>query len=158
MNCTVQIRILQFFLLSKASLPCNRTLISLSWLSDGRDLSRFIKSFIKISWTSLKNWHCRKKCNVVLASTLQGHNRFKVSSKFCRNLFSRKWLGPNLNLVSNFIPTWSWMLRIFFSLGLIKFSRALRKMSQGRQLCFSESSLFHSLMTLGPTIKRSKCV
>ena len=126
MNCIVQIRILWFFLLSEASLPYNRILISLSWLSDGRDLSMFIKSFIRISRIPLKNWHHRKKCNVFSASMLPEHNGFKVSSKLCQNFCSRKWLSPNLNLVSNFIPTWSWMLKILFSLGLIKFSRALQ--------------------------------
>ena len=128
MICIVQIRILRFFLLSKASLSYNRIMIRLSWLSDGRDLSMFIKSFIRISRIPLKNWHHRKKCNVFSASMLQEHNGFRVSSKLCQNLCSRKWLSPNLNLVSNFIPTWSWMLKILFSLGLIKFSRALRKL------------------------------
>ena len=127
MNCIVQIRILWFFLLSKASLPYNRILISLSWLSDGRDLSIFIKSLIRISWISLKNWHRGKKCNVVSASVLQEHYGFKVSSKLCPNFCSRKWLSPNLKLVSNLIPTRSWMLKILFS--LIKFRRALGKLS-----------------------------
>ena len=129
MNCLVQIRILRFFLLSKASQSFSRIMISLSWLSNGRDLSMLIKSFIRIPRISLKNWHRRKKCNVVSASMLQEHNGFKVSSKLCRNLCSRKWLSPNLNLVSNFIPTWPWMLKILFSLGLITFSKALRKLS-----------------------------
>ena len=103
MNGIVQIRFLKFFLLSKALLPYNRTLLSLSWLSDGRDLSVFIKSFIKISRISLKSWHHRKKHNVASALMLQEHNGFKVSSKLCWNLCLRKWLSPNLNLVSNFI-------------------------------------------------------
>ena len=79
MNCTIQMRILRFALLSNASFPYNRTLISLCWLSDGRDLPMFIKSFMRISWISLKKWHCRKKCSVVLASMLQEQNGFKVS-------------------------------------------------------------------------------
>ena len=108
MNCIVQIRILRFFLLSKALLPYDRILVSLSWLSDGRDLSIIIKSFIRISRILLKNWHYRKKCNVVLTSMLQGCNGFKVYSKLCRNLCSCNWLSPNVNLLSNFIPTWSW--------------------------------------------------
>ena len=61
MNCTVQIRLLQFFLLSKALLQYNRTLISSSRLSDGRDLSMLIKPFMRVSRISLKNWHRRKK-------------------------------------------------------------------------------------------------
>ena len=131
MGCTVQIRILKFVLLSKASLPYNRTLISLSWFSDRRDLLMFIKSFMRISRISLKNWYLRKKCIVVWASMLQEHNTFKVSSKLCQNLCWCKWLNPNLNLISNFILTRSWMLnswKTFFSLGLIIFGRALRKM------------------------------
>ena len=131
MGCTVQIRILKFVLLSKASLPYNRTLISLSWFSDRRDLLMFIKSFMRISRISLKNWYLRKKCNVVWASMLQEHNAFKVSSKLCQNLCWRKWLNPDLNLISNFILTRSWMLiswNTFFSPGLIIFGRALRKL------------------------------
>ena len=45
MNWTVQIWNLQFIFLSKASISYNKTLISLSWLSDGIELSTFIKSF-----------------------------------------------------------------------------------------------------------------
>ena len=127
MNCTVQIRILRFFLLSKVSLPYNRTLTSLSWLSYVRDLSMFIKSFIRIPRISLKNWNRRKKGNFVSALMLQEHSGFKVSSKLCRNLCS--WKNPNLNLVRNFIPTWSWMLKILFWLGLIKFSTGMQKLS-----------------------------
>ena len=123
----MQIRILQFFLMSKASLLYN-TMISLSYLSDGRDLSMFMKSFMRISRISLKTWHRGKKCNVVSVSMLQEHNGFTVSSKLCRNLCPHKWLNPNLNLVSNFIPSWSWMLKILFPLGLIKFSTALWKL------------------------------
>ena len=140
---------LRFFLLSKASFPWSRTLISLSWLSDGKDLSMFIQSFMGISRISLKNWHRRKRCNIVSASLLQEHKALKVSSKLCRNLCSRKWLNPNLNLVSNSILIWPWMLKILFSLGLIKFSRALRKLSQDRQLRLLGSGLLHSLITHG---------
>ena len=134
----MKIRILRFFLLSKASLPCNRILISLSWLSDRRDLSMFIKLFIMIYQISLKNWHRWKKCNVVSASMLQQRSGFKVPSKSCRNLCSRNWLSPNLNHKwmnewmnewMNLILTWSWMLKILFSLGPIKFNRALQKLS-----------------------------
>ena len=59
------------------------------------------------------------------------------------------------------------MLKILLSLGLIKFSRGLRKRSQDRQLRLSGSSLFHSFMTqckirvlkiTGPIIERSKCI
>ena len=96
---TVHIWILQFFLQWKASLSCNRTLISLSWLSDGR---MFIKSYMRISLIPLKNWHPRKKCNTVSVSMLQGSNRFKVPSKWCWNSCSHKWVNPNLNLVSSF--------------------------------------------------------
>ena len=126
MNCRVQIRILQFFLLSKALLPHNRSMFSLYWLSDGKCLSINIKSFMRISWISLKNWHRRKKCHVVSVSMLQEHNGFKVSSKLCWSLCSRKWLNHNLNLVSNFIPTWSWMLKILFSLAEL-YERYCRK-------------------------------
>ena len=146
MNCTVQIRILGFVLLSKESLPYNRTLISLSWLWHRRDLSIFIKSVTSVSRISPKNGHHGKKCNAVSASMLQEHNGFKVSSKLCQNLSSRNWLNPNLNLVSNFIPTRSWMLKILFWIGLIKFNRGLQKLLQDKKLCLLRSSLFQSFM------------
>ena len=43
MNFKVQFSILQFVLLSKASLPYSKTLINLSRLSDDRDLPILIK-------------------------------------------------------------------------------------------------------------------
>ena len=131
MGCTVQIRILKFVLLSKASLPYNRTRISLPWFTDRRDLLMFIKPFMRISRISLKNWYRREKCNVIWAWMLQEHNAFKVSSESYRNLCWRKWLNPNLNRISNFIPTRSWMLtswKTLLSLGLITFSKVLLKL------------------------------
>ena len=97
MNCTVQTRILRFVLFSKASFPYNRTLLSLYWLSDGEGgrgwvLSMFIKSFMRISWISLKNWHYKKKCTVVSVSMLQEHNGFKVSSKLCLDVNKTVWV------------------------------------------------------------------
>ena len=112
---------------------------------------------MRISWISLKNWHCRKKWNVVLVSMLSEQRWFKVSSKLCRNLCSSKWLKPNLSLVSNFTSTWSRMLKILFSighecwrssLGLVKFSRAFQNV-EDKRLRLLGSSLFHSLITHG---------
>ena len=93
---------------AKASLPYNRTPTSLSWLRDGTDLSIFMWTFMRISWISLKNWCHGRKCNNVSATMLQEHNMFKVCSKLCWNLCKYNWLNSNLNLVSNFVPTWSW--------------------------------------------------
>ena len=128
-------------MLSKASFPYTKTLISLSWLSDERYLSMFIKQFFRISLISLKNWHCRKKWNVVSASMLQEHSGFKVSSKLSRNLCS----NPNLNLIGN-LPTWSWMLKIFV---------------YRDQVCFIP--LWQTVKKsfgyiLDPTIKRTTCI
>ena len=99
MNCTVQIRILWLILLSKASFPYNRTLFSLCQLSDkgrrgdgGGVLSMFIKSFMRISRISLKNWHYRKKYIVVLASMHQEYNEFKVSSKLGSDVNKTIWV------------------------------------------------------------------
>ena len=101
MNYTVQIRIVRFVLLSKASLP------SKSLLPYRRDLPMFIKSFMGIYRISLENWHRRKKCNVS-TSVLQKYNGFKVSSKLCRNLCSRKFpvnlvIYLKKSLMENFI-------------------------------------------------------
>ena len=163
MNCIVQIRILRFFILSKTSLRYNRILTSLSWLNDGRYLSMLIESFIRIFRMSLKNWHRRKKGNVVSASMLQEHNGFKLSSKLCRNLCSRKRLSPNLNLVTISIPTCSWMLKILFSLGLIKLYENFCKIGSSVylvQVCSTPlwPKVKKILKILGPAIERSKCI
>ena len=89
----------------------------LFWLKDGRDFSTFITSLIKISQTKLKNWQYTKKCEIASALMLK-------SSNWC----SHYGLKANLSLVSNSISTLSQILQIFFSLGLMKFSRALWKL------------------------------
>ena len=52
----------------------------------------FIESSMRISWILLKNWHCRKKCNVVSVSMLQEHNGFKVSSKLGLDVIKTIWV------------------------------------------------------------------
>ena len=137
--------VLQFVFISKASLPYSRTLISLSRLSDGSDLSMFIQDDFRDIIGKLAKLQRRKKYNDVSARILKEYIEFKVSSKFYQNLCSRKWLNSNLNLVGSFISTWSWMLKILFSLGVTKFSRPLRKQLLDRQMHLSGSSLRHTL-------------
>ena len=98
MNCAVQIRILRFVLLSKASFPYNRTLISLYWLSDGEGGGgRVCQCLLSNSWGFhgyyWKNWHYRKRRTVVSASMLQEHNGFKVSSKLDLDVNKIIWIS-----------------------------------------------------------------
>ena len=55
-------------MLSKLSLPYGSILTSLYRLTDERDQSISIKSFIRISRIALKNLQRSKKCRVVTAS------------------------------------------------------------------------------------------
>ena len=56
-------------------------------------LSMLIKSFMRISWISLKNWHYRKKCTGFSSSVLQEHNWFKESSKLGLDVNKTIWLN-----------------------------------------------------------------
>ena len=126
MNCIVQIRILRFFLLSKALLPYNRILISLSWLSDGRDLSMLIKSFTRIPRISLKNWHRRKKCSVVSASICKSTTGLKCLQNYVEICaYASGWA-----LISTWLVILYLVMNIedFTLLGLIKSSRPLWKL------------------------------
>ena len=66
----------------------------------------------------------QKKVLIIWGLILQEHGGFIVPSKLSQNLSSRKWLKPSCNLVNSLIPTWSWILKILFSVDLIKFIRA----------------------------------
>ena len=52
----------------------------------------FIKSFMRISRISLKNWHRRKKCTVVSVSMLREYNGFKVSLKLGLDVNKTIWV------------------------------------------------------------------
>ena len=55
-------------------------------------LSTFIKSFMRISQISLKNWHYRKNCIVVSVLMIQEHNGFKTSSKLSLDVNKAIWV------------------------------------------------------------------
>ena len=50
-----------------------------------------------------------------------------MSYNYVLSLCSRKLLKPNRNLVSNLIPTWWCILKIYFSKGLVNFIRTFMK-------------------------------
>ena len=69
--------------------------------------------------------------------------------KPCLNLCWHRWQKANLNLVNNFIPTESLILKVIFWAGLINFNNVLQNRLYKLKLWMSGSSWFHSLMTLG---------
>ena len=69
----------------------------------------------------------------------------RVSWKLCRNLCSRRWLRPNLNLVINLIPLGLWQLKIEFEDGLINFKILFLKAEKVLEFLIFKSKLFHSM-------------
>ena len=89
-----------------------------------------------------------KKLGKTVNAILQVQQGFNMSLKPCLNLCSRWWLKPNRNLVNNFIPIDSLVLKVFLLAGL-----SLNNILQNRlykvELRMSGSNLFYSLMTSG---------
>ena len=75
---------------------------------------------------------------------LQSHDGFRVSWKQYLNLRSRRWLRPNRKLVRRLIPYGSWILKILFAQGRIKFSRSFLKSERLPEFVILQSRLFHS--------------
>ena len=73
----------------------------------------------------------------------------RVSWKLCRNLCSRRWLRPNLNLVINLIPLGLWQLKTEFEDGLINFKILFLKAEKVLEFLIFKSKLFHSMTVDG---------
>ena len=58
---------------------------------------------------------------------------------------SRRWLKPNLNLVSNFTPLGLWRLKILFEDGRMNFNIFFLKMEKLLEFLILLSRLFHSV-------------
>ena len=110
----------------------------------------FIKSLIRTSQISLKNWHRRKKCNLVSGSKcLQNY------VKICAH--ASGWV---------LISTRPWMLKILFSLGLIKFRRVYENFCKiDSSVCWDQvcsTPLWHKIQKSFENTwscnKRSKCI
>ena len=65
-----------------------------------------------------------------------------MSSKLCLNLCSSERIKPNCNLGSSLISTWSCIVKILFSEGLMKFISAFLKHRSDVELRVLRSSFF----------------
>ena len=100
-----------FFVLSKEELPNNSTSENLEWFRFKISLSMFQILFMRI------NISPEKRGQEVVSSCLN-------------TSWSRRWLKPNLNLVSNFIPSRSWQLQMLFGDGRINFNTLFLKIEK----------------------------
>ena len=108
-------------------LPCVNVWIDLSSSWDKICSLIFLILFKRVCLGLWKLGQWRKKCVVVSVSLPQSHDGFRVSWKQCLNLWSRRWLRPNRNLVRSLIPHHLWILKILFAHGRIKFVRFFLK-------------------------------
>ena len=70
---------------------------------------------------------------------------FKQSRKLCLNLWSLRWLEPNLSLVISFIPIGLWQLKILLGVG--RMNRKMLFLTRARLsgLLILLPRLFHSI-------------
>ena len=55
---------------------------------------------------------------------------YKQSRKLCLNLWSLRWLKPNLSLVISFIPVGLWQLKVLLGVGRMNCKNALLQKSK----------------------------
>ena len=79
----------------------------------------------------------------------------RVSWKLCQNLCSRRWLRPNLNLVTNLIPLGLSQLKIEFEDGFINFKVLFLKAENVLEFLIFKPKLFHS-KTVDEFIKKTE--
>lgn len=116
-------------LLSKLSLPCKKERF--------RNVHKLIlKNFIIIAQVFQVLW-----CRSVMG--------FNCHQSYVGLLRSPNWLNLNPCPVNKIIAVWSWILKTFLSMGLMKFGRAFRKISQKLELQISGSGLLHYCITRG---------
>ena len=71
--------------------------------------------------------------------------RFKQSRKLCLNLWSLRWLKPNLSLVISFIPIGLWQLKVLLGVGRMNCKMLFLKRARLSELLILFSRLFHSI-------------
>ena len=74
---------------------------------------------------------------------------WRVSWKLWRNLCSRRWLRPSLDLIINLIPLGLWQLKIVFEDGLINLKILFLKAEKVLEFFISRSKLFYSMTVDG---------
>ena len=70
---------------------------------------------------------------------------FKQSRKLCLNLWSLRWLKPNLSLVISFIPIGLWQLKVLLGVGRMNCKMLFLKKARLSELLILLSRLFHSI-------------
>ena len=68
---------------------------------------------------------------------------FKQSRKLCLNLWSLRWLKPNLSLVISFIPIGLWQLKVLLGVGRMNCKMLFLKRARLSELLIFLSRLFH---------------
>ena len=101
--------------------------------------------FMRINLSSEKTGQWRRLWVVVSTSFLQLQIGFNESWKLCLNLWSRRWLKPNLNLVSNFTPLGLWQLKMLFGDGRMNCNIFFLKIEKLSEFLILLSRLFHSV-------------
>ena len=82
-------------------------------------------------------------------SLSQQQIRFKQSRKLCLNLWSLRWLKPNLSLVISFIPIGLWQLKVLLGIGRMNCKMLFLKRARLSELLILLSRLFHSITVDG---------
>ena len=70
---------------------------------------------------------------------------FKQSRKLCLNLWSLRWLKPNLSLVISFVPIGLWQLKVQLGVGCMNCKMLFLKRARLSELLTLLSRLFHSI-------------
>ena len=79
--------------------------------------------------------------NIITTAT----DRLSESWKLCLNLFSQRWLKPNLNLVNNLTLLGLWQLKTVLPEGLMKFKSIFLNIFKFSELGIFRSSSFYSI-------------
>ena len=101
--------------------------------------------FMRINLSSEKRGQWRRQWVVISISIPQLKIGFNESWKLCLNLLSRRWLKPNLNLVSNFTPLGLRQLMMLFEDVCMNCNIFLLKIEKLSEFLILLSRLFHSL-------------
>ena len=70
---------------------------------------------------------------------------FNQSIKLCLNLWSLRWLKPNLSFVISFIPIGLWQLKVLLGVGRMNCKMLFLKRARLSELLILLSRLFHSI-------------
>ena len=70
---------------------------------------------------------------------------FNQSRKLCLNLWSLRWLKPNLSLVISFIPIGLWQVKVLLGVGRMNCKMLSLKRARLSELLILLSRLFHSI-------------